>query len=380
MRVPPRGVWVARILLTGALAAACGTLAFAQKPAQKGEQKPDPALMARQQAQQQEIQTVVRMADAAMTGQPAPSDFPLKFENDFLKAQGNRVWVPVTLTLDPAKMTSSAVTLYFRVTPRGMTAPPPPIDAKDDKDKGKDKGKKKDGAPAAPAAPAYPYEDVAFLDLQPAAPGEPIRIQRGIGVLPGSYDMYVVVHERPAAGPVPAAAPASAGKTSILKQPLDVPDYGSGNFTTSSVILADRVDPLPAPIASDQQSERPYAFGQTEIVVSPNHTFRKSQELIVLFQIYNPALSQDKKFNLEATYTFYALQSGAEKKFNSTEPQPLTPDKMGAAFDPAGSSIQAGQGIPLQSFPAGPYRLEITITDKLNNKTLTRSANFTVAP
>src|SRR5205085_10814168 len=97
------------------------------------------------------------------------------------------------------------------------------------------KDKKKDGkaAAVAPAAPSYPFEDVSFFDAK-IAPGQPVRVVRGIGVPTGSYDLYVVVHER-------AAAPA-AGKTSVLKQPLDVPNYANGEFATSTVILAERVD------------------------------------------------------------------------------------------------------------------------------------------
>src|SRR5262249_28431794 len=158
-----------------------------------------------------------------------------------------------------------------------------------------------------------------------------------------------------------------------------VPNYTNGEFATSTVILAERVDQLPSPLPPDQQSEHPYAFGQQEIVVSPEHKFKKSQELIVLVQIYNPSLSADKKFNLEATYTFFRQDGGAEKRFNSTEPQTFPPETMGAAFDPGGNSaIQAGQGIALQSFPEGNYRLEIKITDKLNAKVLTQNVNFTV--
>ena len=35
--------------------------------------------------------------------------------------------------------------------------------------------------------------------------------------------------------------------------------------------------------------------------------------------------------------------------------------------------------MPLASFPEGDYRLEIKITDKLANKSLTRDVNFSVA-
>ena len=371
-----RGFNVMRVLAVGVMVATCGTLVLAQQKPNPKDPKADAAAQAAAQAQQQEIQNLVRVADAAMSGQQGPAEFPIQFQNDFLRAQGNRVWVPITLTIDPAKLTTNALTIYLRVVPRGMTAPPPPapVAAANDKDK-KDKDKKKDAknAPAAPPAPSYPFEDAQMFDAKPA-PGQPLRILRGLGVPPGSYDLYVVLHERAAAG--------ATGKTSVLKQPIDVPNYGNGEFATSSVILAERVDQLPAPITPDQQSEHPYAFGQTEIVVSPEHKFKKSQELIVLMQIYNPMLSPEKKFNLEATYTFYRQDAGTEKRFNATEPQVFSSDTMGAGFDPSGgnSSIQAGQGVPLQSFPEGTYRLEIKVTDKLSAKVLTQNVNFTVTP
>jgi hypothetical protein len=353
-------------LAAGALLCACAsTVCFAQKPA-KGDTKTEQTAS---QAQQQEYAAVVRLADAAMSGQPAVSDFPIQFQNDFLRAQNGRVWVPVTLTLDPAKLPASAVTLYMRVAPRGTSAPPPP--AAPDKNAKNKKGKNNEKS-AAPAAPAYPVEDISVLDLKPAAPGQPIRIVRGMGIAPGSYDLYVVLRERfPAEG---------APKAAVLKQPLDVPNYASGDFATSSVILADRVEQLTSPLPADQQTEHPYTFGTTEIIVSPEHKFRKSQELLVLLQIYNPSISPDKKFNLEASYTFYRLDAGGEKRFNSTEPQALTPDSMGAQFDPAAAAIQAGQAIPLQSFPEGNYRLDIKITDKLSTKVIPLSVNFSVTP
>ena len=374
----PEGVF-GRVL-AGLMVIFAGALPAIGQPRQApNAQKPDAAAQAQATAQQQEIQALVRIADTAMSGQQAPSDFPIQLQNDFLRAQGNRVWVPITLTLDPSKVASGPLTLYLRVVPRGTTAPPaPPPPDKNAKDKNK---------PPAPG-PAYPYEDVSFMDVKPAAAGQPIRIYRGIGVPAGNYDLYIVLRERSAAPPAPAAstasaaaAPAAGGKTSVLKHALDVPNYASGELATSTIILAERVDSLPAPVTPDQQSEKPYAFGQTEIVVSPDKKFKKSQELIILLQIYNPMVTPEKKFNLEATYTFFRQEGGTEKRFNSTEPQTFSAETMGAGFDPSGnSSIQAGQGVPLTTFPEGPYRLEIKITDKLNNKVLTQNVNFTVTP
>ena len=381
MPLLPRGSWFARVGgRNGLLCDLRGPVVRAEAGA-KADQKPDPAAAAaaaaQAQAEQQEIQSLVRVADSAMSGQTAPSDFPIQYQNDFLKAQGSRVWVPIILTLDPAKTPSGALTLYLRVTPRGMTAPAaPPPPAAPDKNARTARTRRRirrRRRPRPPPRPNYPFEDASVLDVKPAAPGQPLRIQRGIGVPAGSYDLYIVLHERAGAGPGRQdLRPEAAARRAQLRR---------GEFSTSTVILAERVDQLPAPISPDAQSEHPYAFGQTEIVVAPDHKFKKSQELIVLLQIYNPMVAPEKKFNLEATYTFYRQDAGTEKRFNSTEPQTFSSDTMGAGFDPTGnSSIQAGQGVPLQSFPEGPYRLEIKITDKLSSKVLTQNVNFTVAP
>lgn len=338
------------------------------RPAQAGSA--DPAV----QAQAAQMQSLVRLADSAMMGQPAPSDFPIQFQNDFIRAQGSRVWVPMTLTIDSSKLSNPSgepMTIYLRVAPRGMTAPPPqPPQAKDSKDKKKEKDAK--NPPPPPPSP-YAFEDFAEIEPHPSAPGQPIRIMRGVGVPAGSYDLYIALQER---GPTPP-------KTAVLKQPLDVPNYAS-EFSTSSVIVASETRQLPSAITPEQQPDHPYSFGANEIVVAPDRLFKKAQELLVLLQVYNPTITPEKKFDVEVTYTFFRQGPAGESRFNATAPQELTPETLGPNFDPSAAdrSIQAGQGIPLQSFPEGKYRLEITITDKDASpaKTLTQSVNFTVTP
>ena len=70
-----------------------------------------------------------------------------------------------------------------------------------------------------------------------------------------------------------------------------------------------------------------------------------------------------------------------EKFFNKTNPQNLNAQTLPPGFDLAqGHQLQSGQAVPLASFPEGQYRLEIKVTDKLANKTLTRDVNFSVNP
>ena len=113
------------------------------------DKKPDPKKpdTAAAQAQSEEVQSLVRLADAAMTGQQAPSDFPIQFQNDFLKAQNARVWVPITLTIDSSKLTTGALTLYLRVAPRGMTCAPDAC-ARDGREDGPEEERQEEGRQA----------------------------------------------------------------------------------------------------------------------------------------------------------------------------------------------------------------------------------------
>jgi hypothetical protein len=165
----------------------------------------------------------------------------------------------------------------------------------------------------------------------------------------------------------------------VLKQTVEIPDLWNGELNTSSVIVAERIDPLPAPLTAQQQSERPYALGTMEIQPAIGTKFTKKAELSTFLLIYNAKTDAANKPDVSVEYNFYAKQAGGEKFFNKTQPQNLNAQTLPPQFDFAqGHQLQSGQAVPLASFPAGDYRLEIKVTDKLANKSLTRDINFTV--
>jgi hypothetical protein len=160
-----------------------------------------------------------------------------------------------------------------------------------------------------------------------------------------------------------------------------VPNYWNGEFTTSSVILAEKVEPIPAPLSADAQRERPYVLGSTEIVPSSDGKFKKAQELGVIFQIYGAKTGTDKKPDVTIEYNFYTKAADGEKPFNKTPPQQMNAQTLPANFDAeAGYQLVGGQTIPLTSFPEGDYRLEIKVTDNKATKSLTRDVLFSVTP
>src|SRR6478735_1271578 len=85
---------------------------LAQAPPAKDDKK-------KTDAQNKEIQNIVKMVDDAVAGQPAPNDLALTWvREDVLKAQGNKEYVPFTVSLDPTKLTSDRVAFYWRVVAR----------------------------------------------------------------------------------------------------------------------------------------------------------------------------------------------------------------------------------------------------------------------
>jgi len=339
-----------------ALSAAAVMILSAALVAQKRDDK--------KQSDQQKKETldIVKIADGVAAGQPATNDLGLAWgHEDYLKATGNKEYVPFTLTFDPSKITSGpTVALYWRVVAKDTVAAATLTLPAKKEDKDKDKK----------PAPRFAYEDINFIAANPAG-----RISRAFTVASGTYDVYVILREQAS-----TQKNAPAPKVSVIKQTLTVPDFWSPDLTTSSVIIASKIEPLNAPLSPNEQLERPYALGMMEIVPALETRFTTKGELSIFMLIYNPKTDPMNKPDVTVEYNFYQKPGGApEKFFNKTTPQDLNGKTLPSAFDMSlGHQLQTGQAVPLASFPAGDYRLEIKVTDKLATKTVTRDVNFTV--
>ena len=330
--------------------------------------RPDRRLQDRiDEARRIEGQALLNLADGAMSGHAA-SDFAIQWTNDFFKAEAG-TFVPFTLTMEGAELTAAKALLYVRAVRRDT----PPARA------------------AASGAAQYPFDIIFPVDIE-GTPARVRRITRGFAVPPGEYDVYVAIRER-ATDPLRVA---ERLKAAVLKQPLSVPDFWTGELATSTVMLADRIDTLREPIAPDDVLERPYVIGDNEVHRSFGSVFPRTAELIVVFLIYSPAVTAEKSFDIQVDYHVFrrgvpragAVPAGrgehppardGEGYVTRTDPQRFTPLSMGTRFDPAaGQPLLAGQGILLSSFQEGEYRLGITVTDMTSRKTLFRDVTFTV--
>jgi hypothetical protein len=318
-----------------------------------------------QEALDKDAESLAKLDDAALVARGGANDFNLTWASqDFLKGPDSKEFVPFTVTLDPTKATTPNMTLYWRVVP----TPAAPVAG----------GKK-------PEKQKPTWEGVTLVPVTGAT--NPLRLSRSFVSPAGSYDVYVVAKEL-----TPDKAPRGfTPKTVVIKQTVNVPDFWSTDFTTSSVILTEKITPLPAPLSPTQLVERPYAaLGVMEIVPVPSTKLGKKGELSVFFLIYNPQADAAQKPDVMVEYNFCQAAPGnqpapeepckaGEKFFNKTDPQNMNAQTLPAAFDLSmGHQLQTGQAVPLSAFPEGDYRLEIKVTDKVAKKTITRDVNFSV--
>jgi hypothetical protein len=312
----------------------------------------------RSQQEQQDIQALVKLVDGVGAGsQPAPADVPVTWDsNHFVRGSDGATYIPFTVTIDRSKLAAPGVAMYVRVASKAATPAPAAAPA----------GGNDRNAPRV----TYPWDNVHFLEVP--ADG---KVQRAMALKAGTYDVFIAVKERTPQQPQRNAPPQKVG---LLRRELTVPDFMTPELQTSSIIVADSIEPVTTPLSAAQQQEQPYNFGAMRVVPSMNNQMKKSGELQVLFWVYGAA-NEGGKPNLTIEYNFHQKTGDAEKYFNKTAPQDLNAQTLPPQFDVnAGHQLPGSLVVPLTSFPEGEYRLEIKITDKISGKTLTQNANFSV--
>jgi len=271
--------------------------------------------------------------------------------------------------IERAKIPTSAVAMYILVTPRGGGSP----DATEPQLNIVGPEEIQD-----PPLPKVAFEAVYFIDdLDTDQAREAYRVSRAFSLPAGDYDVYVALGPSSGTDGRPKID-ATAAPVMMIKEALFVPDLWTTEFSTSTVVVAERVEPLADPLAPEQQTSDPYALGTVRIVPAGRADFQRTEQLAVIFFVYNPGLTSERKPDVTVEYLIYQRSQNGEKYFSRTAPQIFNAKTL-AGFDiDAGHQLVGGQAMPLGAFPEGAYRLEITVTDNTRRSTVTRNVEFTV--
>ena len=165
-----------------------------------------------------------------------------------MKGQSGDTYVPFTVAVDKAQLSKGAA-LYVRIvsaeqaagfaTAMAAMAVPP--------------AQRMASHAPAPPRPSFQWDSVHFLDAPDG------QLSRAVQLKPGQYVAFIAVKEKspaPAGNQrndrnrnnknAPPAAAAAAGPVGLLRHEITVPDYNVPDLRTSSVIVAQSVEPLTA--------------------------------------------------------------------------------------------------------------------------------------
>lgn len=206
------------------------------------------------------------------------------------------------------------------------------------------------------------------------ANGSPPRLQRALSAAPGLYDLYVAVRERPGPGKEEAAL-----KAAVIKRELIVPDFSEKAMQLSSVILAERIDPLSAPLDKRQQALRPYALGTVEIQPTLHATFDRSSTMSIAFFIYNAAMDERGQPDIAVEYRVYRDTAVGEALVGTMPTQRYDATTLPPSFSmKMRRELGAAQSLPLDALAPGAYRLRIRVTDNMTGAQCLSDAPFRV--
>jgi len=194
------------------------------------------------------------------------------------------------------------------------------------------------------------FEDVVTSMFTPEALEAGMKqksaYQKNVVLPPGNYKIDLVVRD------------VKSGKTDVLRQGFTVPKYEEGKLSTSTLILASKIEPLNGRLPSDQ-----FVLGSLKVIPNASGEFKQDQTLGIYMQVYNVGIDQ-ATLRPSADIEYLISQKGKEvmrikedgkSGFSSINSQQMTLARL----------------VPLKDFKPGFYDVQVTIKDNVLNQTIT---------
>ena len=312
--------------------------------------------------QEAEMRSLVNAVTAARMGQGAVGEEAVQILPSYMKGIDGNTYAPYTLILGPSLVTKPSIVTYVAMTAVGEL---PDADG---------------------LLPVAPFEDAFYSPVSAGA--QEIRLNRALQAPGGEYDIYVAIRDsedgdapverimNPRTSQVETVA--FAPRIILKRERITVPDLWNDELQTSTIFLAEQIEPLTEPPTPEELNLFPYTIGTTRIIPKLDSSYAKDGVLGFVFLIYNTG-HDDGMPDVTVDYDFHQVTASGEAFFNRTAQQELSNRTLPDIFDVTeGFQLVTGQNIPLASFPAGDYRLEIKVTDKEDSNEISKDLLFTV--
>src|ERR1700682_1786359 len=178
--------------------------------------------------------------------------------------------------------------------------------------------------------------------------------QKAVPLRPGLYRLDIVIKD------------VKSGNVGVINTRLQVPKFDDDTLQASSLILADQLEHVPAKQIGTGQ----FVLGSSKVRPKLDGEFPSDIKLGIYMQVYN--LKPDEKTHKSSATFQYTVRKGNEQVMQFKE----TSQEM----KQTGEQVTIERLLPLATLAPGKYSLEVVATDTLSNKTVSKTADFTVKP
>jgi GWxTD domain-containing protein len=178
--------------------------------------------------------------------------------------------------------------------------------------------------------------------------------QKALPLRPGLYRLDIVVKD------------VNSGNVGVVNTRLAVPRYDEDRLASSTLILADQLQPVSAREIGLGQ----FVLGDRKVRPKLDGVFKTDEKMGLYFQVYN--LKVDEKTHKSNASVEYRVLKDKQSVLDLVE----NSQQLGQT----GEQLTIEKQMALDAFAPGHYKLEIQVTDHLDQQTLKQTADFTVKP
>ncbi len=202
------------------------------------------------------------------------------------------------------------------------------------------------------------FEDSVSRDFPDSLFQQSVKLQsiyqKAVPLRPGLYRLDLVIKD------------VQSGNVGVTNSRLAVPRFEDEKLESSSLILADQIEHVPAKQIGTGQ----FVLGSSKVRPRLDGDFTTNEKLGIYMQVYN-LKADEKTHKSNATFQFTVKKGG--------QPVPgMQFKETSAEMKQTGDQITIERLLPLATLAPGKYTLEINATDTLSNQTISRTAEFTV--
>jgi GWxTD domain-containing protein len=176
--------------------------------------------------------------------------------------------------------------------------------------------------------------------------------QKAVPLRPGLYRLDIVIKD------------VKSGNVGVINTRLQVPRFDDDTLEASSLILADQLEHVPAKQIGTGQ----FVLGSSKVRPKLDGEFASDIKLGIYMQVYN--LKPDEKTHKSSATFQYTVKKGNQQVMQFKE----TSNEM----KQTGEQVTIERLLPLVTLAPGKYSIEVVATDTLANKTVSKTADFTV--